>query len=350
MSTGSAVSAVTDRYKRQAYFDEADDYTPYLATRAGDALFLVKTEDKHIARSLFAKRGRGELAVLDRAAAAIKGLRGEEAVVGRTFIDVGANIGTTTVPALLSHGFGTAIAIEPEPENFRVLRLNLVLNGVEDRVTALAVAASNEVGTQELVVTRDRSGKHWIATDRSKLSKKDAAKATILTVETTTLDRLVDSGTIDPETVGLLWMDAEAHEGHILAGSSTLIERGVPLVLEWNPVILDRVGDRGRLEREVAENYTHFASMSRDPDPEGASYPLQAIARLPAYAERFLDPKDPATKADILVLRLEGEEATGISSLDDFVRPIPDEDDSELPTAAGAGVFARIRARLRRRG
>ena len=348
MSSRSFEAALRERSRRLEYFDEAEGFTPYVATPAGDGLFLVKTEDKHIARSLFAKRGRGELAVLDRAVKAITGLRGAAAIDGRTFVDVGANIGTTTVPAVLSYGFADAIAIEPEPENFRVLRLNLLLNGVEDRVEALAVAASSEVGTQELVVTRDRSGKHWIATDRSKLSKKDAARATILEVETTTLDRLVDTGVIDGDRVGLVWMDAEAHEGHILAGASSLIERGVPLVVEWNPVILDRMGDREGLQRAVAENYTHFASMSRNPDPQGPIYPLVPIGELPAFAGRFLDPSDPATKADIITLRLQEQEAAGIASLDAFVEVAEEEDDAELPPPPGGGLFGRIRSRLRR--
>lgn len=346
MSKGSA--AVEDRSERLAFFDEADGYTPYLATKAGEALFLVKTEDKHIARSLFAKRGRGDIAVLARAVASVKGLRGPEAVADRVFIDVGANIGTTTIPAVLTHGFGGAVAIEPEPENFRVLRLNLILNEVEDRVTAFAVAASNEVGHQELVVTRDRGGKHWIATDRSKLKRK-VANSTILTVETTTVDHLVDSGVVDVERAGMLWMDAEAHEGHILEGSSALLERGVPIVLEWNPVILDRVGDGDKLQRALAENHTHFADMARDPDSEAPSHTLRAIDKLPAFAEQFVDPAYPASKTDILVLRLEPDEARGIASLDAFVSAALEEDERELPAPEGAGFLARLRSRLRRR-
>ena len=259
---------MSDRDERLAYFDRADQYTPYLATKvAGGAQFLVKTEDKHIGRSLFSKQARGELAALDRAVAAIEGLLGPDAITSRSFVDVGANIGTTTIPALLSHGFAAAVAIEPEPENVRVLRLNVLLNDLEDRVTTLAVAASNEVGQSELVVDRSRGGKHWIATDRSKLRKKNLAENEILTVETVTLDQLVETGVIDAERIGLLWMDAEAHEGHILEGGLSLLARGVPLVLEWNPVILDRVGDRGKIERAVADGYTHFAGAAPQPDP-----------------------------------------------------------------------------------
>jgi FkbM family methyltransferase len=350
-ATRTEALPVGDRDQRLAYFDGADQYTPYLATAAGGALFLVKTEDKHIGRSLFSKRSRGELAVLARAVGAIEGLLGPDAIAQRSFVDVGANIGTTTIPALLSHGFDTAVAIEPEPENVRVLRLNILLNDLEDRVKVLPVAASNEVGRSELVVDRSRGGKHWIATDRSKLRRKNLAENAMLDVETVTLDHLVESGVIDAERTGLLWIDAEAHEGHILQGASSLLDGGTPLLLEWNPVILDRVGDRAKLEQAVARDYTHFAGMHRNPDPLEARFPLQTVDQLPAYAERFLDRSTGLTKTDIVVLRLEPDQADGISDLDAFMRPTPadDEDQGAGDGHRPLGLLSRLRSRLSRR-
>jgi FkbM family methyltransferase len=219
--------------------------------------------------------------------------------------------------------------------------MNVLLNDVEDRVKTLPVAASNEVGESELVVTPTRGGKHWIATDRSKLGEKHAIESTILAVETVTLDRLVETGVIEPENTGLLWMDAEGHEGHILEGASSLLARGTPLVLEWNPRILDRMGDRGKLERAVAENYTHFAGLRRHPEVDQPGYPLQTADRLPAYAERFLDPSYAATKTDILVLRLEQDQAAGIRSLDALI--------SRRSAYGVRGLLARLRSRLSRR-
>jgi FkbM family methyltransferase len=309
------------KFDRLEYFDRAEPYTEYLATEAGGARFIVKTEDKHIARSLFAKRGRGELTVLRRAVGAVAGLFGPEAVANHSFVDVGANIGTTAIPAVLAHGFMRALAIEPEPENFRVLRMNILLNDVEDRVDALAVAVSNEVGRSELVVNRGRGGKHWIATDRGKLSKKDlGGESDLLSVDTVTLDALVARGTIDPDRTGMLWMDAEAHEGHILEGASTLLQRGTPLVLEWNPTNLDRAGDRGKVQDALVERYTHFAGMHRDTSGDGPGFPLLPVGRLPQYAERFLDPDTPGHKTDLLVLRLEPKQAEGVDGLDAIVK------------------------------
>src|SRR4051794_9802760 len=310
-----------DKAKRLAYFDEAAHYTPYVATQAGEALFLVKTEDKHIARSLFGKQSRGELAVLGRAAAAVRGLFGDAHVAERMFVDVGANIGTTSIPAVLSEGFASAVAIEPEPENVRVLRLNVLLNDLDERITVLPVAVSDAVGESELVVTPDRGGKHWLAADQTTRERKRSGREReTLTVKTVTVDRLAETGEIDVERTGLMWIDAEAHEGHILAGATALLERGTPLVLEWNPSNLDKVGDRGRLQDAVAEHYTHFAGMHPNPNPNQPSFPLQTADCLPAYAERFLNPDNSLNKTDILVPRLTDEQAAGVRSLDEFTR------------------------------
>jgi hypothetical protein len=296
-----------NKARRLAYFDEAEGYTPYLATRAGEALFLVKTEDKHIARSLFGKQARGELSVLGRAAAAVRGLFSDAHVAEGMFVDVGANIGTTSIPAVISEGFASALAIEPEPENVRVLRLN--------------------------VLERKRSGR----------------ERETLTVKTVTVDSLAEHGVIDVERTGLMWIDAEAHEGHILAGATSLLERGTPLVLEWNPSNLDKVGDRGRLQDAVAEHYTHFAAMHRNINPNQPSFPLQTADRLPAYAERFLNPENFLTKTDILVLRLTEEQAASVRSLDEFVRTRAYESDESSSDEEDGSARPPLLRRLFRR-
>ena len=345
-ATTTARRARSDRKERLAYFDGAARYTRYLGTPAGDGLFLVKTADKDIGRSLFSKRGRGEMRVLARAVDAIEGLLGPCAIAKTGFVDVGANIGTTTVPALLSHGFETAVAIEPEPENVRLLRLNLLLNDLEDRVTVLPLAASNAVGFSELVVDPSRAGKHWIATDRSKLPRKHRGEGALLNVETVTLDHLVATGVLDPERTGLVWMDAQAHEGHILEGASSLLGRGVPLVLEWHPGILDRFGDRGKVERAIAGDYTHFATMHRNHNPSEPSFPLMPADDLPAYAARFVDRS--MTKTDILVLRLAPEQAAGVVDLDAFLTQGSD-DDEERDWGPGDRRLRRLGPRIRSR-
>ena len=50
-----------------------------------------------------------------------------------TYIDIGANIGTTTIPLALAHDW-EFYAFEPDPENFLRLQCNLIRNKLERRV------------------------------------------------------------------------------------------------------------------------------------------------------------------------------------------------------------------------
>src|SRR5205814_2359523 len=127
--------------------------------------------------------------------------------------------------ALVSHPFGEALAIEPEPENFLTLRLNVLLNGLEDRTTVIRAAVSNVVGEADLVVDPSESGKHWVAVDRS-LAKSPDARTHVVAVPALTLDSLVEAGTLEPERLGMIWIDAQGHEGQILEGAVRSATRG----------------------------------------------------------------------------------------------------------------------------
>jgi FkbM family methyltransferase len=285
---------------RASFFDGAESYSDYLCAQVGAARLLVKTVDKHIGRAVFIKGGRGDIKTLRRSVIVVQGLLGEEAVRGRSLIDVGANIGTTTIPALLSLPFATAVALEPEFENFLTLRLNLLLNGVEDRAEAIHAAASNRSGEIDLVVDRTRSGKHWIAVDETRLLTA-RPNETPTSVPCIRLDSLIGRA-LDPERAGLLWIDAENHEGQILEGASELLRRGTPVVFEWDREGLDRRGDRSKIHEIVNAHFTHFADMRASSDRRQPRYQLRAAEELHDYAHVNADGQEHFT--EILALRL----------------------------------------------
>ena len=135
-------------------------------------------------------------------------------------------------------------------------------------------------------------------------------------METVTLDDLSEMGTIELERTGLLWMDAQGHEGHIIQGASKFTDRGVPIVLEWDPKGLDEVGDRGKIERIAAESYTHFGNMRADSGGTAPKFWLQDIESLHEYANRFLGPDRSQVFTDILLVRLAEEEVPDTRSGD----------------------------------
>lgn len=240
---------------REECFKLAGHFTPYVAVRANDALYLVSTTDTHIGQDLFVKRNRKEMRTLARALAAHRHLTGlsERGI----FIDVGANIGTTAIDALVTHGFAFAFAFEPEPENFRTLSLNVALNDLQDRVTLLQTGLSNRDGGASLDISSPGSSKHWI-TDPS----ADAGRSA-LPISLTQLDTIIESGALDASAVSFLWMDVEGHEGHVLAGATRVLERGVPFVMEFCPRHFQRAGGIEEVEHAVREHYTHLLDLRK---------------------------------------------------------------------------------------
>lgn len=203
--------------------------TPYFVTGDREP-FIVSTADKVIGRELFL-HGQFDF---DKLELALSILRREGAPAPRHLIDVGANIGSIVIPALRRGYFDTATAIEPHPANLRLLRANLALNEVQDRVSVLDLA----VGEQTDVVLHLResstnSGNHAIGTAG-------------LPIRSTRLDDLQL-----PATGALLWMDIEGYEGHALAGAELLTRAGMPIVLEFNPSYLTQAGGMDKVCRAL---------------------------------------------------------------------------------------------------
>ena len=279
---------------RGRYYDHAGAFTPFLAIETAGGFFLLDTDDAHVGRSLFSKGSRGELRILRRGLRILEEAGQAERARAGTFVDVGANIGTTTVAALYANGFTRALALEPEPRNVRLLRINIAVNGFADRVQLLQVAASDALGTGHLRVFGDRWGLHeMVRAKGARAARAKAARAEeVVEVELVTLDSLAARGLYDADGSGLLWIDTEGYEGHILAGATRLLSKGTPTILEVSPDKLENQGGLGSLLDAASANYTDFVDMrhvSGEPDsPRGISYEMKPIDRFPTLVDEYV--------------------------------------------------------------
>jgi len=160
-----------------------------------------------------------------------------------TFIDIGANIGTHTIHALLDGRFKRAIAIEPEPRNFSLLQANVAIRGLNGRVRLLACALSDHVGEVEFELCPSNFGDHRVRVpvngDLPDLGESDRA---IVRVQTETADRVL-GGAAPPWFQTLVWIDTQGHEAQILkGGQATLVANAGAVVMEFWPYGLERAG------------------------------------------------------------------------------------------------------------
>ena len=203
---------------RRAVYDAMP--VPYLVTGRPEH-FVVATADKVIGRELFL-HGEFDFAKLQTALAIIER---EGLPRPQHLIDVGANIGSIVIPALARGLMQSATAIEPHPTNLRLLRANLALNGLSERVRVLAQAVGAEShASLFLTESSTNSGNHSIG-------------RTGLPVDSSRLDDVEC-----PRDGALLWMDIEGYEGHALRGAPNLLAAGIPVVCEYNTGYLENSG------------------------------------------------------------------------------------------------------------
>lgn len=217
---------------------------------------LVDSTDHEISRMVFIK---GEYERLYMAAA-LDYLRASPACgeIGPVFVDVGANIGISTLDALLHFGFKEAVCFEPDSRNFRLLRLNLVFNDLDDRTTAHRMALSDSDGEGVIERAGANFGDSRLVAGRPAEGPGDRE-----TVPTRRLDSLIESGELDPARIGLLWVDAQGHDPYVLAGARKALEAGVPVVVEYWPKGLTACGSFDLFEKLVAENYSSIVDLRR---------------------------------------------------------------------------------------
>jgi FkbM family methyltransferase len=231
---GRRASALARRpLSRKEFVALARAHTPYVASELPTRFLLVPTGDRHLSKLLHTRRTK-DLVALQRAVTALT--RAGIGTRGTTFLDVGANIGQTTLAALQA-GFGSVVAFEPVAETFKLLRANVALNEADERVQTVHVGLSDRSGREHILLTPQRLGSSRLPADENPGAEVDREE-----VRLARLDDLVAEGVIDPASIGLLWVDTEGHEVNVLRGAEQTLAQGVPVVVELNPRVAEAEG------------------------------------------------------------------------------------------------------------
>jgi FkbM family methyltransferase len=215
---------------------------------------------------------------------------GRPAVKGVTCVEIGANIGTTTLPFVLRHGAQLCIALEPAPANLALLRANLAANGVgSDLVRVLPVAASDSPGAVEFELSSINSGDHRVRRhERPAATEPELYRETqrpVITVPAARLDDILAEQNVNLSDVGLVWIDTQGHEGHVLAGAPRLLASATPIILEYWPYGLHRAAGLELLHQLMRDSGRRIIDL-RDALRCGT---LQVLSRteLHALPERY---------------------------------------------------------------
>ncbi len=239
---------IKDSVQRLEFFDSAADYTTFLGVDTPEGSYILDTAGGSISRRLFAE--------YTYAANLIPGVTEFLAGLGRpvrrdsTILDIGANIGTVSIGAIVAYGFGRAIAAEAHEPCRRLLRINALLNDLEERVQI--IGALSDVDGPGLSSGGPEAGGNARVLPANPRGGRAA-------IQLTRLDTLVERGEVSVDDVGLVWIDVQGHEPMVLDGARKLLERGVPVVAEFSPNLLETHPDG--LERMITIVGEQFESL-----------------------------------------------------------------------------------------
>jgi len=256
-------------------------WSPVVAVDTKGLRIFVDTRDGGVARQIVL-HGPHEADTI-RAAVEVVEQLGASRLASRdwVFLDIGANIGTSIIQAICHHGAAGGAAFEPHPGNVRLLRHNLLANDLADRVSVVQCAVTDTCREVELTHSRENSGDHRVKTDVPAFDRFGESCREVIRVPGLSLDSQVDEGLFDIDRVGLVSIDTQGHEGHVLDGASQLCASDVPVMLEYWPYGLRAAGGHDLVHKIVGDSFVRYVDLARPSHGSGlVSHPVKDLRLL----------------------------------------------------------------------
>ena len=176
-------------------------------------------------------------------------------VIGGTMLDIGANVGQTSLPRALLGDFKAIYAAEPAPENYRCLRKSIIANGLSGVVLPDRIAIGDQEGMLRLGERTTRSFTAAIGAEEVEGT---------FTVPCLKLDDWLEKIGVDADEVSFVKTDTNGFELQVLRGAAFLLSKCRSVwQVEVMPTNMCRIGvSVGLLGEELQLRFTHFIDMS----------------------------------------------------------------------------------------
>jgi len=154
---------------------------------------------------------------------------------GHCVVDVGANLGSHTIPFARSVGDGgCVVAFEPQPKIFQLLASNVTINGLAN-VQLYNAACGAVAGVLRLPLIDYGRPANFGGVEITALEAEGRAAGSL--VHHVPVVRLDD--VFDRDRLSLLKIDVEGMEKQVLAGATRILERFRPLIYVENETPAD---------------------------------------------------------------------------------------------------------------
>ena len=162
-------------------------------------------------------------------------------------LDVGANIGMISIGLALANEVDGVVAIEPEPQNFRLLRKNVEQNRLTERILCLQMAVGDKASTLNMELSHDNTADHRIREVPTPGAPENARESLRQIIQVKSLPLTAVQGLPEVRAFGrfppaVMWIDVQGYEGYVFQGGKSLLETGLPSVAEIWPYGILRAG------------------------------------------------------------------------------------------------------------
>lgn len=175
---------------------------------------------------------------------------------GEAMLDIGANVGTTSIPRAVLGDFDRIYAAEPEPDNYRCLVANVRANGVAGRVCPDRVAVSNRPGAMSLRRATGMGGHHLL---------DEPGEHDTVSVEVVTLDAWLARLGVPFDDIRFVKVDTQGWDVRVLEGAQALLaHRRAVWQIEVSVPMMKRAGSRPEdLVAQVGAHFTHVRELDK---------------------------------------------------------------------------------------
>jgi FkbM family methyltransferase len=238
----------SEEFRHRAYLLIQENSGRYSLTNTDRGPIVTDNRDAVVGRTIRAS-GSFQEAEVSQAIEILKDLG--RSCSYKTFVDIGANIGSHSLFAL-KNGFENAICFEPTPGNFRLLRVNQILNEVDRHCRNYQLALSDQEGEVSMHASPDNHGDIRIqSAGTAGNSLHDEAEWASFQVQARRLDTVLEEAGVAQGDISLIWIDTQGHEAKVLSGAQGTLAAGAPVVLEFWPYGLSLCGGVGPLLEQI---------------------------------------------------------------------------------------------------
>lgn len=187
------------------------------------------------------------------------------------FLDLGANIGTTGIyfTKKLAPNL-KLLAFEPDPENFKLHRINLILNDMENKTSLINCGLGDKFDEMTMYRDLNNPGHNNFTEPKENVPTE--------TVKIIPLDSYLAENKIAAPEVKYIWIDTEGFEPQVLLGAKNLLkENPAPIFMECNIKVWKQSGRSEEFLELLSKYYSHLIHVAKN---NRVLYPIEDLLKV----------------------------------------------------------------------